>query len=871
MGTEAVDRHDRAESGPAPAHPRLARSTAAVRAEAHAERAATSLAVGAADDPAEREADAVADLVIRSLTTGPGPQPPAQPGPTRIQRFAPGPGPGPLVVRRRLTWTAKDLNQIGGKTGLEQVSAALTLYSATPGGPTLKALVDACEQRQKTCKNVTGRAYSAVEALLDDARKELARFPAPGVLPPTSLATLTVKVDDASLDEGSLLLKKLRATRPAVVNNGGPDKLSNCAIATIAAITGSATSGQATEGVRASLGLGKESKVQSEKLWTIASLDAQVLQSKGLLSVPDAKADEQGARDLDNLPQARMYVLGSLQYFRMLEYLQHLATQESTGAKSFTVHQHGLPGGTMYDEASLVGTMGAYPNGTRFAVFLFSDDPSQHVRQHWVYAEKFDDKVLFQDFQTNTGTAKTPTPADAYLAKFPFSPDKKNDPGKGFSSGAFVAFAPASPSIPDPEVDPSEVDNEIKEAEGYATAWLAKLRAPKQLASTWGALPGDTRLDSIPAPRTVKQGYTTLLTKLGVSSTSTFDIEAPGVVSIVGHPHLKTVGKEQKIETDNLNPTTKVKEPGQAPVLDPTKLSPGAPAPLKFSEAATDSQYTGFSGAYNVMAQNTTKGIQINAERAAFTDLIHEAAHAYEKGSLPAHLREGCAEVFASMVGTAIVQDTGDAAFEHDYNPTYSHFLVATEQVIDLIGLPAMAHVYFESTTPAADLKAKVLERAAPSSDQVAMAKAADDLLKVDGEGHWHPEPFKAGLAALQGKTTAAPAPTFAEEGAVTGLYEPRQAKFGEVLEKHRAALEADKLVAKGADPMTLALAWNDKYGKDVLEKRLRLLYVQATEVGGEAFTEAMQLISMHEVGIGQVTGEDVEAVRLRIKGTKTP
>ncbi len=681
----------------------------------------------------------------------------------------------------------------------------------------------------------------------------------PCALTPTDVAALIAK-DDATLDAGSLTLKVLRQARPVAVNTGGGDKLSNCAIATVAAFTGGTTSTLATTNVRQRLGLAPL-RGESEKLWTVASLDK--LRQGGTTTAP-ADQSVTDAKALDDIPQARMYVLGPLQYYRMLEYLLHLAATESTGGKSFTVRAHGSPGEGMQPEAQLVSLMAKYPNGTRFAVFLYSDTPGQHVAQHWVYAEKFDGQVLFQDFQTSSQVMRTSTPADAYLGRFPLSPDKKSDPGKGFTSGAFVALAPA-PCALDAEVKKDDIDREIKEAEAYAVTWLAKIRQAAQLASTWPLLDGDVRIDTIPAPAAVKAGYTTVLAQLGLTSASKFDLEPPfndssgapnakGFVSIVGNPHPKTVGRQTKMEVDNLNAATKVKMPGQRAAINVTRLPPVTPAlPEKFSEEATDSQYTAFSRAYNVQAQNTSFGIQINADRGAmFTDLIHEAAHAYEKGQLPQHLREGCADVFASMVSTSIAESSSDTTFTFQFNPAYSHYVVATERLTDVIGLAAMAEAYFVSTDPVQALTAEIKKRVASSAPTPDVNTAIGDILAEDGG---FPERFNRGLAALQALGIT-PAPRASGDPA-TDLFERRKATFAATLES-----EARKVGVQTTDPMDRALAWNAHYSNGVAEKRLRLLYRQVKEVRGLAFVETMQTIAQHEQAIAQFSGINTEAVR---------
>src|SRR5205807_9748528 len=127
----------------------------------------------------------------------------------------------------------------------------------------------------------------------------------------------------------------------------------------------------------------------------------------------------------------------------------------------------------------------------------------------------------------------------------------------------------------------------------------------------------------------------------------------------------------------------------------------------------------------------------------------------------------------------------------------------------------------------------------------------------------------------LKGALTGAPPPTpsaatpsapnpaeAAKERVGVEVYARAKAGFEAKLDSLRLGLET-KGLPKGATPMQIAETWNEQYGKDVMEERLALLYKQASEAAGEAYTETMQLIHMHEIGIGKVTGEDAEAVRL--------
>ena len=696
----------------------------------------------------------------------------------------------------------------------------------------------------------------------------------PGGVSPAQLAALTGDVPQSSLDQGSKMLLQLRAARPAQVNDSARDKLSNCAIVTLAAITGGRTSGQAAEEIRTALkipasGQRPAAVPQSEKIWTMALLDAKTLADGGVI-VPDASRKATAAIDTNAVGGS--YVIGSAQYHMLIQQLLAVAKAETAaetmpGGMRRSVHQHGLPGGDMDDEATLLAAMDKYPSGTRFAVFVHSDTEKQAVSAHWVYAERFNGAVLFQDFQVNQGGAG----ADAYLSKFPFSPNKVRDKGKGFQHGCFVALAvSADPSavLPDPEVSETAIDAEVAMARDYGVAWAKKMDGPKQLASTW-KLPGATTLDAIPAPITVKTGYEDLAKDLGVAAKSEYDLTKPGTISIVGHPNLQTRGQDSQIEFDNMNATTKVKSPGADAVVDSAQLASPAKSQT-WSEAASGSQEAAFSKSFNVMAQNSTKGIEINAERGSFTDLIHEAAHGYESGRLPGHIREGLADIFGGMVSTKILQASGDQAFAYAFNPSYAPFVVKAHALIAALGLPVVAKLYFQDKDAGAALVA-----AATARHAVDPAKVAQDLLSDN-----FPKDFDAGLAGLAGAGPApsagpasGPDPTASGSSPAPGrtgpeaLLDATVLSFEGLLEGKRAGLETRGL-AKGATVMELAQKFDVDYGREVMEQRLALLYTHLKQTSGQPFSETLTLVYGHEVGIGKETGEEQEAVRKRISGS---
>jgi hypothetical protein len=719
----------------------------------------------------------------------------------------------------------------------------------------------------------------------------------PGALTGDKLALLTTDVDDADLDEGSKLLKQLRLDRataaPKGVNLGGVDKLSNCALTTLGGILG-VTSTAAAVRMRAMLGVTQNTRVQSEKVWAISLMDAETLHGGNALTRTELDANEKAARGLDEFPAGRTYALGSAQYFVLLKMLLKTAEDSSTAEVEFSVRQHGIPGETMFPEATLLSAMAKYPNGTRFAVFVYSSDPTQHVRQHWLYAERIAGRTIFQDFQTNTGAN---TPADAYLEKFPFSPNKQKDAGKGFEQGTFVAIMPTFSSeppapVPDPIVDPAEVAREIDLAKTHIREYRAKQEAPLALPTTWGSL-GGPRLDTIPAPSDIRAGYERLAAGLGVTLRPV-DFTRKGFLTMYGNPRHRALPNGALIDIDELNRTTKVKSPGRAPRSDATAL-PVVDRPMGTSGEAEEDYYAAFSKSYNVAAatsytekqktlgahepvppeavrepDGTLKragdsgqyiflaegGIRINADRSAFTDIVHESAHVHELAAFPDHIKEGLAEVLASMVCDEIVTTFNDNAYQYAYNPSYSQYVVTIQQLVDLVGLKPLARYYFESAS--ADNLASVITAAVPAAAAQA-AQIAGDLLDVGG----YPAAFMRGIDALRSAGKGATPPS---AGPWQQHYTNRTAAFGAALAEARARLGGEGKVAADATDLDVALKWNATDSNKVAEARLRILYAQADEAAGQAWTAVMMLVGQHEQAIAKATGETEEQVRARLK-----
>lgn len=437
------------------------------------------------------------------------------------------------------------------------------------------------------------------------------------------------------------------------------------------------------------------------------------------------------------------------------------------------------------------------------------------------------------------------------------SPPLNSAPSRG-GTGVSITEVLASKSKPLNNVKGFSYDAAVNNI----LAEKAKNKQSK-LATTW-ALPGTERLEEIPAPQTIRDGYQALASKLGVEAHSKYDLTAPGVVSVIGHPHAKTVNAESRIEFENLNPTTKVVSPNMAAVVDPTRLAPGALTDTdQFSPAAEERAAEAFSKSYSIMAQNTNVGVEINAERASFTDLIHEAGHGYEAAELPLHIREGLIEVWASMVSQQILDEHRDARFAYTYNPTYSHFTVGAQRLIAALGLRTMASFFFQDEAPKETLRKAV----AAVTDAVSAPQITDDLWSAD-----YPAAFNRGMASLKLPSTTKPAATTTvaanaapKSDEATALYDARRVSFETVLESKRAGLEAHGLTP-GADMTDVALAWNDRYGTEVMEQRLALLYTHLKETTGPAHEATLELVNGHEIAIAKATNETQETVRKRVE-----
>lgn len=691
---------------------------------------------------------------------------------------------------------------------------------------------------------------------------------------------LLVNVSPDLLDKGSKLLQQIN--RPPKVNDAGADKLSNCALTTLAAIKGSRTSGGIASDVRTTQGVGGFSSTeQSQKLWAITLADADTVKTLGnanLLTKKHHEANKEMIKNLEEFSEGNAYVVGDAQYYGMLNFLLNLAKEQGTDEVEFKVYEVGEPGNQMFEEATLVSKMGSYPNGTRFAVFVYSSDPTQHVRAHWVYAEKSNNNVIFQDYQVNTGQNN---PVDSYLNQFPFSPDVRKDQNKTFEKGSFIAYVPffsgdIVPVISGKEVNPQTVSSVIGEVQAKMQKLRQQVETPgERMSSDWSHRIG-SNVSAIPAPSVIEAGIRNLTSHLGVQATCQFgSLTKAGVIRIMGSPtHSSVVKKIRKrlpgkfeaelvdFQTDQvsfelLNNVMHVVKPNEPPTIDSSEI------PQFNQEVEPQVEYReAFAKSYQIQAQVTTEAIELNANWMEFTDIIHEATHSFEAQALNNHLKEGLADVFASMVAQNVQSSTGDSRFEYKYNPSYTPFVVAVQELINLMGLPTLAKLYFESRDHKGFLETAITDRvSAPNNIQI-KAVVAKIL-----NGDEFPGGYYQALQDLRGMLSGT-SPVLTQEQAKyqTDVYDPRKEKFSQSLSTESSRLGKHFGVDIPTSSQRETAGEIDKwYGVEIVEKRIKILYAQKADATGQQFINLMKLIDGHEAAVVDATGETREALRKRL------
>jgi hypothetical protein len=230
----------------------------------------------------------------------------------------------------------------------------------------------------------------------------------------------------------------------------------NCAMCTLAAIEGKdSTATRVVLRRQDALGLFLDPSVHDESMW-LKTQEAAKQEGLGRKKIPGV------APLLPRDPWRANRMSTTAQLEGMIEYLRYVAEQSSVEClvvrqgfpdlqpddrRLFGLGAPGDPLGEMYPtrdkgRGTLLGLMNAYPNGTRFAVFLFGGGRGVGA-MHWVYAERYLGKVVFEDYQKNLYIAEDDDawPPTAYLDEIPHHPI--TNAAKAFSRGMFLAIVPA--------------------------------------------------------------------------------------------------------------------------------------------------------------------------------------------------------------------------------------------------------------------------------------------------------------------------------------------------------------------------------------------------------------------------------------------
>lgn len=724
--------------------------------------------------------------------------------------------------------------------------------------------------------------------------------------PSAKVAVSPYAVSRDALDAGSAMLADLLAARPQIVNNakeaGSSSALSNCALATLAAIVGGKTTSEVSIDWQRSQGGRSEStaqhpdpKLQSEKMWAMMMLpaDLEPLEAEGFV----LKLDQ------PDFPEGKAYVIGDSQFYGMLNFLIQLAGARGSEEVSFKVHQHGEPGNKMWKEAELLEAMNGYPNGTQFATFVYSSAPGQAVRAHWVYAEKFNGTVIFADYQKNeskerrkggfslqslglktTTTARqsqphkdTPdaTPAAAYLGMFPLSPDP-GDSRKGltFGEGCFIAFVPSFGSTPavvaDPEVDRGELSTILNSVQDRINIMRESRKVgttDTQLPRNWGGGGGSMQLE-IPSPALIEAEAIALAGSFGVSGavSELGHLTNPDAIRIVGHPAVEvtTAAPGGSLFMQNLNAS--VKTIG----ADGGQTSGELPDTGRKYEVGSSIEGA-VAGVGTIMAQATNQGIVFNAYLAQFTDIIHEALHTFERPSMPTALKEGTTEIFAGMLSNRILARGKDARFKYAYNPDYVRYILPVQELVEIFGIQTLADMYFRKDGTVKEFWTTKLNSRFPAAGREKVAEIVGNL--TTGEDGF-PLMFQMALADIKDLASGAPAPKAVS--AMDTEYAGQQADLNEFLEEGRQSLLASGgLAAKpeaglpdlttSTDQTAIAARGSQAAANVRNEKILVMLYGIRDQATGDNYLDASKRIYHLENNIAKWTGETSEAVRERL------
>ena len=227
----------------------------------------------------------------------------------------------------------------------------------------------------------------------------------------------------------SQALADLRRTRAAVGAPAAPSPLNdadpghatlNCSFVSVAALFGTMTSGQAAAKWQQMTGSTHAlSAFQDENVWYSAE---HRLDPATFAPTPAQKS-----------------AVGDAQWAGIATIMRDHPRMKSAPPTARVVVVGQPDVGFMTSEAATIAAMNAYPDGTQFVVFLYQRGLSGG---HYVYAERYNGRVVFEDYQWNR--RKTPAdpiePRTAFVDRFPHKA-LTNEP-QIYTEACFVALVP---------------------------------------------------------------------------------------------------------------------------------------------------------------------------------------------------------------------------------------------------------------------------------------------------------------------------------------------------------------------------------------------------------------------------------------------
>ncbi len=174
--------------------------------------------------------------------------------------------------------------------------------------------------------------------------------------------------------------------------------------------------------------------------------------------MPDDKSDVVGDAQFDGIREMLKSLADGRNDSSLLsEQDKRKLSEMGIALPKYKPVQDGVPdlpekGGKLYPIDQLLGRMAKYPDGTQFQVFV----RGPKMPGHWIYAEKYNKKVVIEDYQKSNSPARGGrtggTSQTSYVGEVPYHP-VTGEPAV-FTQGMFIAVVPvADPSGPVPGVD----------------------------------------------------------------------------------------------------------------------------------------------------------------------------------------------------------------------------------------------------------------------------------------------------------------------------------------------------------------------------------------------------------------------------------